>query len=458
MRLLAVGVAATVGLVAAILWLVAPSSPESEIAARLAGERWYAVTFRHTPIGHYRAYNGRTEDGDFEFRTALRFQLADNEQTRIKDRLVFHRRPPHRLLLAEHSVFTGTGRQTLVTIRAGVAEVVEGGDRRQIAMNDDLELGSYLAVERWLANDAPAPGDAYSARSIDFDRLAIIANQWRIVARDDAGIEIAKAARRDATRVRLDADLVPLRMAMADLFTMQRVADEAAARVWERSTPLFASADHRVPVDRAIANPTALRRLVVAVDNESGRAVPWPDAQGSGLLTNDADARAPATAAEIVRASAATVSYPAADPKLRALAERAVAGLDDRAEMAASLAGFIHGHLRYRDAEGGRTVFDTLRDRSGDCTEFADLYTTLARAVGLPARTVVGLAYRELAAPGFALHAWNEVAIDGVWHGIDPAWGQTRPGAARFALPEDAALAAIAELPQLRFRVLETQY
>ena len=98
-----------------------------------------------------------------------------------------------------------------------------------------------------------------------------------------------------------------------------------------------------------------------------------------------------------------------------------------------------------------------MRDRSGDCTEFADLYTTLARAVGLPSRTVVGLAY-QASAGTFALHAWNEVAIDGHWRGVDPTWGRTRLAATYFALPVDNALAVIADLPHVSFRIVETRY
>ena len=117
----------------------------------------------------------------------------------------------------------------------------------------------------------------------------------------------------------------------------------------------------------------------------------------------------------------------------------------------------MHHHLGYRDTAGGRTVFDTIRDRNGDCTEFADLFTTLASATGLPARTVIGLAYLS-ESQAFALHAWNEVAIDGDWRGVDPTWGETRIGATHFPLPSDGALAAIAQLPHLRFRVVETEY
>ena len=451
------GVATLVVVIAAAgIWQAVPATPESETADRLAGERWYAVTFRHTPIGHYRTHSGRTEDGDFEFRSVLRFKLEAGGETRVEDRLVFNRRPPHRLVRAEHAAGTAGSESRHVTITDGQADVVDAHNTRRVDVESDLELRDYVAIESWLADVVPELGDMQTARSIDFDALTVATDRWRVVATEGGAVEVVKESAPLAARIRIGSDLTPERMDSGGLIKMQRV-DERAARVWERSPPLFTSADHRVPVDGVIENPNALRRLTVEVDHEFGAAVRWPNSKGADRLVAEADARRVAHADEITGASAATVNFPAADPEIRTLAQRAVSGLEDSTEMADSLAMFVHSHLSYRDTAGGRTVLDTVRDRSGDCTEFADLYTTLARAVGLPSRTVIGLAYQSQV-KAFALHAWNEVAIDGHWRGLDPTWGQTRLGATHFALPTDDALAVIADLPHLSFRVVETQY
>ena len=446
---------------AATIWH-RPATTDADVAAQLAGERWYAVTFRHTPIGHYRSAAGRTDDGDFEFLGTLQFKLADDVDSRIEDRLVFDRRSPHRLIRAEHASTKGEHRETRVVIADNRAEIIESGSSRYLDADSDLELGDYLAVERWLATEAPEPGEVHAARSVDFDSLSIATDRWRVLLSDAGEFEVAKEARAaaaapDPTRIRMGNDLAPLRMDSGDLISLHRVKDETTARIWEQAPPLFASARHRVEVDRPIANPHALKRLVVAVDGEGGHAVDWPGASPAGTLAAEADPRRPASKAELDAAGAATVNYPASAPEVRRLASRAVGDLEGAREKANALTLFVHHHLRYRDTAGGRTVFDTIRDGSGDCTEFADLYTTLARAAGLPARTVIGLAYLS-ESQVFALHAWNEVAIDGAWRGMDPTWGETRIGATHFPLPSDGALTAIAQLPNLRFRVVETEY
>ena len=272
-----------------------------------------------------------------------------------------------------------------------------------------------------------------------------------MLSRDRDGVNVGKDGRLDTSYVRLDRNLVPQRMQIGALFTLQRVADEDAALAWQQQAPLFTAATRRVPVDKPIADPSSLRRLVLGVEHANGERPSWSD-----FLTEDQRTLEPALTPDVARASAATVTYPAADPRFRTLAERAVAGLDAPGDQANALTGFVHNYLRYRDTDRAGSVFDTLRDRAGDCTEFADLYTTLGRAVGLPTRTVVGLAYLDTGA--FALHAWNEVAIDGAWRAFDPTWGQNPADATHLALPPDAALDVIADLANLRLRVVEAVY
>ena len=75
---------------------------------------------------------------------------------------------------------------------------------------------------------------------------------------------------------------------------------------------------------------------------------------------------------------------------------------------------------------GYASARETLRSREGDCTEHAVLLAALARAQGIPARVVNGLAY----APSFAgykrafiPHAWVQAYVDGAWHSYDAALG-----------------------------------
>ena len=445
-------------------WIGQSPQPVVVIAKRLAAERWYAVLVHGTPVGHHRSWGARTTDGDFEFRTTLHFRLRDGAPTRMEDQLVFHREPPHRLVRASHFAIGPNEISRSVVVEDGVANVQEGEARWQADIRADLAMGEYLAVETWLESGVAVQGAKRQARTWDFDRLAVVSELWRLIREDGDGAVIALANDRQ-TRIEMGEDLAPRRLDLRGLFVLQRVPGEEAARLWERNTPLFSDGAAGAPVDRMIVHPTELRHLVLAVEGATD-GLRWPrisdDATGTWrLVRTEADPRRPANLVETQSASTATAALPANDAGLRTLAAQAVAGALDANAKADALALFVHNLLRYEDV-AGRSVFRAVRDRRGDCTEFANLYTTLARAAGLPARTRIGLAYRAPDARGgngeFALHAWNEVAVDGVWRGVDPTWGQTRLDATHLPLPEDDILAVAVALPNLAFRVVETIY
>ncbi|MCG3179340.1 MAG: hypothetical protein BIFFINMI_01674 [Phycisphaerae bacterium] len=70
------------------------------------------------------------------------------------------------------------------------------------------------------------------------------------------------------------------------------------------------------------------------------------------------------------------------------------------------------------------TASEVLRARAGDCSEHAVLLVAMARASGIPARTVNGLVYvsgigRERQVLGF--HAWAQLYLHGQWVDFDAA-------------------------------------
>ena len=68
-------------------------------------------------------------------------------------------------------------------------------------------------------------------------------------------------------------------------------------------------------------------------------------------------------------------------------------------------------------------VLGVLESYEGDCDEFSDLFISLARAVKIPARRVVGLSLHETDDKvSFMYHAWAEAFVPGVgWVSFDPA-------------------------------------
>lgn len=85
----------------------------------------------------------------------------------------------------------------------------------------------------------------------------------------------------------------------------------------------------------------------------------------------------------------------------------------------------VREYVRTKDLSVGyASALETVRTRSGDCTEHALLLAALARADGIPARVVTGFAYIDRYAGQnqvFVPHAWTQAYVDGRWQSFDAA-------------------------------------
>ncbi|NIY08451.1 MAG: hypothetical protein GWN02_09260 [Gemmatimonadetes bacterium] len=110
----------------------------------------------------------------------------------------------------------------------------------------------------------------------------------------------------------------------------------------------------------------------------------------------------------------------AADPRIVAAA-REIAGGESRPEVVARrLTSWVHERLRKDITLSVPSAVQVLEMGQGDCNEHTVLYVALARALGLPARTAVGLVH---IGGRFYYHAWPEVWLDG-WVAVDPTLDQ----------------------------------
>jgi hypothetical protein len=110
------------------------------------------------------------------------------------------------------------------------------------------------------------------------------------------------------------------------------------------------------------------------------------------------------------------------DPRIIAQA-RTIIGSEHRAgPVAQKLEEWVYHALEKKISPGIPSAVQVLQTKSGDCNEHTALYVALARAVGLPARTAVGVMYHPRLGR-FYYHAWPEVWL-GQWVAVDPTWGQ----------------------------------
>jgi hypothetical protein len=108
------------------------------------------------------------------------------------------------------------------------------------------------------------------------------------------------------------------------------------------------------------------------------------------------------------------------------LAREAIGGTKEAGQAVRRIEDFVARYIDNRSLSVGyASAAEVAVSRQGDCTEFAVLTAAMCRAVGIPARVVMGLAYLEDFAglkDRFGGHAWVEAYVGDRWVGLDAAF------------------------------------
>jgi transglutaminase-like putative cysteine protease len=149
-------------------------------------------------------------------------------------------------------------------------------------------------------------------------------------------------------------------------------------------------------------------------------------------------------------------------PEILAEARTAVQNAVGPRAQAERLARHVNAILEKKPTVSLPSAREVLRTRVGDCNEHTTLYVALARALGIPARIVVGLVSVRGA---FYYHAWPEVYLAesqsrGLWLPVDPTLNQfpadaTHLRLARGGLDKQATILPL--IGRLRIEILDLE-
>jgi hypothetical protein len=238
----------------------------------------------------------------------------------------------------------------------------------------------------------------------------------------------------------LDADGRLVRAESPLGFTLERTAYELARAEWDRARrdPTLASgygaiiegtaiASNAVPGQMAEVDQLMVRLLGVELegfDLAGGRQTLRGDTLEvvrERLAAGAPGYRLPYRGGgEAARELEATPLIQAADPRIVRVAREIAGGETDPAIVARKLNDWVYGALKKEITLSMPSALQVLEAGRGDCNEHTVLYIALARALGLPARTAVGVVHLE---GRFYYHAWPEVWLD-EWVAVDPTFGQ----------------------------------
>jgi hypothetical protein len=107
-------------------------------------------------------------------------------------------------------------------------------------------------------------------------------------------------------------------------------------------------------------------------------------------------------------------------PRIRALARQIIGREQDARAAALRIKDWVYREITKEPTVSIPNALEVLQTKKGDCNEHTVLFNALARALGIPAKTVVGVVHLRGA---FYYHAWSEIWL-GQWVSIDSALNQ----------------------------------
>jgi transglutaminase/protease-like cytokinesis protein 3 len=115
------------------------------------------------------------------------------------------------------------------------------------------------------------------------------------------------------------------------------------------------------------------------------------------------------------------------DPKIQQIA-KAIKG-NNKATVIKNIHDYVIKNMDYRLNKADLGALEAAEKKTGDCSEYADLFVAICRAKNIPARVAIGYTTEPALIPR---HAWAEVYMRKYgWVPFDPTWADVKFKSAR---------------------------
>ncbi|MCX7701928.1 MAG: transglutaminase-like domain-containing protein [Gemmataceae bacterium] len=261
---------------------------------------------------------------------------------------------------------------------------------------------------------------------------------------------------------RFEADVLangnPVRGRVA-IFELRAETEEVARKLDDQPVDMLVASS--IKVDRPLGNSKQITRLSLEVEGVDSFVVPQNHRQklsrdsGKTILELQSDFRIAQpvmlSAEEEKKYLSSTPTIQSDHEKLKTLASRIVGEEADPLRKAERIKNWVYQRLRKTMASNSSTALGVLDSLAGDCTEHTLLFVSLARAAGIPAREVTGVAHVDGL---FGWHAWAEIHDGHQWVSVDPTWDELFVDATHIVFSQDSQDNAwLNVLGKVRFKV-----
>lgn len=235
----------------------------------------------------------------------------------------------------------------------------------------------------------------------------------------------------------------PIRGKIASILDMRAESEELVKKLDEGGVDMIAASS--IKVDRDLGASPLVSHLTLEVEGLQDFEFPSSHRQkirrenGKVYLELEQDFRkakgSPLSDAERKKYTSATPTIQSGNEKVKKLAAKIVGGETDPLKKADLIKSWVYKKLRKTMACNSTTTLGVLDNMAGDCTEHTLLFVSLARAAGLPARELTGVAHVDKI---FGWHAWAEVHDGHQWVSVDPTWDELYVDATHVVFSHDS--------------------
>jgi len=460
-------------------------APFVQFIEKSLGTDWYGIYLQGKKVGYLKSTSGREKDPDG---TIYKIQLSGiiqnpsrikTDEIKIITVTTFRSQPPFSMICSIDRVIhkDDTAETRIIRTAKGYEARITQGGETSTHMIGPLEYGfkDYTAVQRWITQN-PKEGDEIKYLHLNSETLALEEQTSRIAGIHKTTISGVKTSYYEVTTTGLNglevrevfgADGRPYRLVLGGVFDCRLEPKSSATRM---GIPFGSLVKDTAPVNRPLgaAETVTLLKLFIdkksgsMFDNASGQSVTHTPADDSVIVTLNYSGghHIKATHEEIEKNLAAKTRIPVLHSKIIHLARSAVGDAKTPARKVKRLVHFVYQYIEDDYTANPLTLTAIIAKRKGDCTEHAKLFSAMARAIGIPCRTVRGLVYLGDESQAFGLHAWNEVVIHGVWVPVDPTWGQTLVDAThiRFSMDISEEWRILAAVSKMKIKVLHVEH
>ncbi len=417
------------------------------------------MEYKGTPVGTHITEGGVNEENQLVY--THEFTLTSMRKTTFTARqtLSFSAPAPHLLDHARIEKFASNRSSAYETRNIQRNELglsAEGRDFLSSNLPHEYALQHYLGIEKWLLDKEIAVGDQLSLLTIKLDQQESGVVEWTavhltsssVLIRSSQGIESEYDTSRSIPQLKISRH--PSGLTLRHVDNLSQVDTPAISKLGRQATT--------VPVSGTLPRPTELSLLELSVTFAQGDPGPWRDLlTSSGTLLVDHT-----TTNESHDVARLYDDFPAdgrsTTEEIRRLSMSITNGITSEDEKLNAMVKFIHDYVSYSKSDTPQSVTSTLRSKTGDCSDIADLLSALAEASGLQTRTVYGLAY-DMSSKSFGIHAWNQVRLqDNRLRSVDPTWNQTHVDATHIEFPDAYAHEVLGSLAQMKFSVVRYEH